>query len=614
MLSLLGAIDNPRRDIELAGAMKSPVFGITLEELILLRRAHEGECLYDSLKSAAKSGDFPRSAAFLDWLERMREEALQIPCDRLIREIYRDTSLIALVSADPECGREGADRLRRFYAFAHAFESRSFRGLHSFVRYLDDVRAGSLTPSVEKPGSDGNCVKILSVHRSKGLEFPVVYFCRTDRSVNLRDQSQPLLIQRELGIAMMLRDESGMAKCDSTVRQALSSRIRENLIEEEIRTLYVALTRPKEELTVTGQIDRDQAKEAIGQGRYLDRYLLSKRPCYLRWILAALGEGSPACELLYVNRPSAAPDSVADRSPLPDAPSADFASADSVSADSVSAEPAPAAPERDEPSPDSPISPDSPADPDGERVDLEALAARLNYVYPHEAEISIPSKAVVSALYPSYLDESEPVETHGRFHARPAFLDPSPAPTGAERGTATHLFMQFCDFESVRRSGVQAELARLTDRGFITRSQAAIVYADRLETFFRSPLFAQMAASPELHREYRFLLSKPAGQFTENPALAAQISDAKMLVQGVIDCFFRLPDGSYKLVDYKTDRIFGKSDPQSAARGLIEEYGDQLRYYREAIEQLGGVRVSRTVIYAFDLGLEIEIPEKGFEN
>ncbi|MGM9681030.1 MAG: helicase-exonuclease AddAB subunit AddA [Eubacteriales bacterium] len=578
MLALLGAIDNPRRDIYLAGAMKCPLFGITLDDLIVLRKKHPGHCLYDSLLASSSDGDFDKGQRFLDWLEENRSFAAANTVDRLIRRIYRTTALPAVVRSSPDGGEEAVDRLRRFYAFAHAFESGNFRGLHRFLKYLSDAENGKKRPSVGKPAGGKPCVKLMSIHKSKGLEFPVVYLCRIQKKINTEDLKKPLLLDRDMGIAFKLRDDSGYSCYDPALRRAVRHRILANQVEEELRILYVALTRAKEELYLTGY-DKDPEKRVkdIRSGGDPDFYRLMKNPCYLDWIFSAIGVKDP--RFVY----------------------------ESVEVDRDSR------PFREEID-DEPLSTET----DGTLLSEEALFSsdelkkRLSYVYPHAAEVLIPSKAVVSELHPAYLDE-ETIQVRHTFHSKPAFLESEREATGAERGTATHLFMQFCDFENVRKYGTAAELARLLSQGFLNKENASLVKLNLLPAFFESDLFAQMTESPELHREFRFLVSGSADRFTENRELAEQIRNASLLVQGVIDCFFLLPDGSYKLVDYKTDRIRNKNRPEQAIADLIAEYGNQLYYYRDAIEALSDKKVSQISIYAFELQKEIPIPLKKSE-
>ncbi|MGM9637219.1 MAG: helicase-exonuclease AddAB subunit AddA [Eubacteriales bacterium] len=583
MLALLGAIDNPRRDVYLAGAMKCPLFGITLDDLIVLRRNHPGQCLYDSLLAANVAHDFAKGERFLDWLEECRSFAVANSVDKLIRMIYRTTALPAVVRSSPDGGEEAVTRLRQFYAFAHSFESGNFRGLHRFMKYLSDAENGKKRPTVEKPASGNSCVRLMSIHKSKGLEFPVVYLCRIQKRVNMEDLKKPLLLDRDMGIAFKLRDDSGYSCYDPVLRQSVRHRMLENLVDEEMRVLYVALTRAKEELYLTGyEKDPDKRVTAIRSVGKLDFYRLMKNACYLDWIFAAIGENDPRFVYESVS---------VDRDSVPVTP--ETAEITDSTEEIGTAEAAVTAEEETGPA----------------LLSSEELSRRIAYVYPHAAEVQIPSKAVVSGLYPAYLDE-ETVEVRHTFHSRPSFLEPNRASTGAERGTATHLFMQFCDFENVRRNGTSAELARLLSLGFLDKESASLVKLDLLPAFFESDLFRQMSESPEIHREFRFLISAPADRFTENRELADHIRDASLLVQGVIDCFFLLPDGSYKLVDYKTDRIRSKSNPDQAIATLISEYGNQLYYYRDAIEALSDKKVSQISIYAFELQKEISIPVK----
>ncbi len=567
MLALLGAIDNPRRDMALAGAMKSPVFGITLDELIGFRSADRNCCLYESLCRAVENGNFEKGRVFLDFLNDCRRFAEGNSTDKLVRYIYRKTALPSIVSGITG-NPDAPARLRTFYDIARTFESGSFRGLHNFMRYIAEIESGEKSLIKTASNRSHDAVRILSIHKSKGLEFPVVFVCRTNGQVNLKDSQGDLLSERDMGFAFSLSTGEGYAKYNPITRRAVAERIIDNTIDEEMRVLYVALTRPREELYVTGSAGspEDFIEKCIEDGENRDFFVWRAQKSYLKWILSTVGNDDSVCDLRtakidddFVNNPKKLG-----------------------------------------------LARQSDDDRKQESTDVEELRRRMEFVYPHRAEAELPSKAAVSALYPSYLDDDSRSEVRYHFDSVPDFLRPDKKPTGAEIGTATHLFMQFCDFDNAERYGAAAELARLLDNGFIDKTSAALVRLDCVERFFGSELFGQMKNAAELHREYRFLIELPASDFTADDEKHKNIGDAGILVQGVIDCFFVLPDGTVKLVDYKTDRVYPKNS-EDAVKKIADEYKNQLSYYAKAIKKLCGRTVSSAVIYAFDIGMEIPV-------
>lgn len=564
--AILGAIDNPRRDFPLAGAMKSPMFGITLDDLIMLRRNDKTGCLYQSLQNAVASGTFEKGKVFLDFLNDCRSYAIDNPTDKIVRYVYEKTALPELVSGK-NGGREAASRLRTFYELARSFEGSSFRGLHNFMRYLDDIESGEKAVVKSSPPAGGSFVHLMSIHKSKGLEFPVVFLCRTNGRVNMTDAQGDILNDKDLGFAPTLKVASKMAKFDPMPKRAVAMKIEDNTIEEELRVLYVALTRPKNELYVTACLPKPEeyVEKCFDDGKYFDFHTLSSQKCYMKWILSAVGKDSEFCDIVIADHSCA----------LLDDQAVEFDIEDSSN---------------------EPIT-----------VDIEAIRKRLKYRYPYSAQSSLPTKASVSKLYPEYLDEDEQREVRYRFDAVPDFLRPDKKPSGSDIGTATHLFMQFCDFEAVTKNGAVAELARLVDRGFIDRSSAELARLDCIETFFASELCRQIRSSSRVYREYRFIVDMPAADFTSDAVLAEKFDGSTVLVQGVIDCFFVMPDGSIKLVDYKTDRLDTSAGIDTAVKVLVDEYKNQLTYYARAIKKLCGKDVGSASIYAFDIGREIPV-------
>ncbi len=585
-IALLGCIDNPRQDVYLAGALMSPIFGFTLNDLLSRFRVREGECLYEILCEQQEDTQF---GAFLQWLENCRAQSCRLSSDEMVQLVYRTTLLPSIAGADVRRGKEAEKNLNRLYELSRSFEQNGFAGLHRFLKFVQDSAESGEAVKSENDGSAG-CVQILTVHQSKGLEFPVCFLAQTGKSVNLTDSKEQILFDKEMGIAVSLRDDSGFAHYNTLLRKTLSRKLTNSALEEEMRVLYVALTRARERLYITAKAkDPDKLlAECERLRRNYSAFAVAQYPDYFHWIMGALDQTDACFALLQPDlikgekRTNGVDDSL-----LKGAIASETAA---ISRQEKQAEKTEAVS----------ISGDLP----------EWLQKRLQFEYPDEKLKGLPAKLTVSALKPDFLDEQEELTNEPpQMVEKPAFLQTASecGPNGAERGTATHVFMQFCDFQFVETNGIDEELCRLTDRGFISSVMAGAVYREALEAFFYSPLYREMQEAALLRREFRFNVHLPAAAFTEKTDYAAVLNETKLLVQGVIDCWFMKKDGSLKLIDYKTDRI-GKTPAQTSAM-LLERYGNQLRYYRMALEELTGRTVSEVAIYSFWQSAAFSYPE-----
>ncbi len=583
-LCILNIIDNPTRDIYLAGALRSPVFGFTLDELVNIRKITKDGSLYDALRLYCKDFDFPKGRTFLDTLSRWQERAEGMPVDKLLWYVYTDTDLLSLVY-DKENSTRRAN-LMLLYEYARKFESSSFRGIYNFIRYINDVlEEKAQLKSAKLEGGDSGAVKLMTMHNSKGLEFPVCFICGAGKKFNDQDLKKNIIIERSLGISLMLGDKTGFARYDTPIRRALIRRLSDSQLEEEMRILYVAMTRARERLYVTGLVkDTEKTLEdAKTDAKWLSRYTVMKNGGFMRWILTALEHHklTHSGEVPYVIETVLPMGAEGE-----EAIEAEVAVPDEVSATD----------------------------------ELRALVGeRFDFKYPHAAASKLPSKLSVSKLVPNLLDEDtaeldEYAEPYDFAAKRPLFLDTEAAvaATGAERGTATHTFMQFCDFSrfagvSDVAKAVEDEAARLVEQRFITKRMASLVNVRQLVRFFEGDTFAKICAAKRVIREHRFNVKLPAAQFTEDAELAAALGDECVLVQGVIDCFWENTDGTVTLIDYKTDYIPSELDFDDAAKLLLERHRLQLLYYKSACERITRKRVSRVAIYSFALGRCVEV-------
>lgn len=634
-LSLLYTIDNPRRDIYLAAALRSPVFGFTMEDMVRLRNECRAPTFFDALRAYCEAHpDFEKGNRFLKTLAAWRRLAEGETVGALLLAVFRDAGLLLL-------GGKGADRhhdnLYRLYQYARSFEASSYHGLYNFISYVNTaIEQGA---EILKPAAEGDedAVRFMTIHGSKGLEFPVCFLCNTDARFSTRDIRTPILYDRTYGPALCLLSREHGATVNNPIRALVASRIREDLAAEQIRLLYVALTRARERLYVLGTTSKlseklsDRAIARFTEFPY-DWNVLSQGSM-LSMLLPILAERSDP--YLETHALPAIPQVGYDLSPLYEGRDGELLSAarsrviaeryaaydgtpDAVLSESEEAFRAAVLSEYEKNASaklpcDGGRENDFAGAPDAAFAEL--IRARLSYVYPAAAECELPEKLSVSRLYPEVLDGSDEEE-----HTAPAVLPPyrpsvplfaggEVQDAGALAGTATHLFMQFCDFERLAAEGAERELARLTADAFLSPEDAARVRLDEITAFIRSPLFARIRAAKRVRRELRFHATLPAAAFTEDDARREALSGKELLVQGVIDCIIENDDGSYVLIDYKTDRLSARelADPALAARKLSDRHALQLSYYAAACEKMYGTPPREVLIYSLPLGDTIAV-------
>lgn len=590
VISLLTVIDNPQKDIPLAAVLRSPLFGFTMDELSQIRRGvSKSRSLYDAVVELSDGEDDTavKCRKFVDKLGQYRHMARALPADRLVRGIYRDTSILSL-AADEAC----RDDLMRLYDYARQFEGGSFHGLYNFIKYVNrSIEQGNNGESAPVEPTE-NAVNILTFHHSKGLEFPVCFVCGCGKYFKFKDAQRDLIFSHQLGLGARIKDPTGLAKLNTPLRHATVLECKQRELEEEMRLLYVAMTRARERLYVTAQFLRglDGRLERARRARqFTADYPILHVNCYMDWILPAISE-TPAEDASYTFQ-------ILYRNALPRPVL--YGKQEAVEEENAADAPDP-------------------------KQLVEELERRFSFVYPYEHLTKLPAKLSVSRLYPGMLDPEEetstapddldtaPAKPLGSMTFTPAFLSAGGGKriTAADRGTATHVFLQFCDFTNCEKIGIDGELDRLVKQGYLPRRMAELVNAEQLTAFFDSDFYATLRSAQSVHREQRFNIMLPAATFSEQPETAALLDGEQLLVQGVIDLFFMDKDGRLVLCDYKTDRLTPSelADPTLAQAKLTERHGTQLSYYAAALYRMCGRRPDRIVIYSLPLGREIDIP------
>ena len=563
-LSLLRVVDNPLREVALTAVMLSPLYGFTPDDLAQLRITYGKRMpLYAAVEQMASNEDVPalasRCGALLSDLRRFRTLAVTLPADRLLETIYRDTGMEEIYAARTG-GRQRVANLRRLDQIARGYEQGEFRGLSSFIRYLDRMEEqGKDLEGGDTLRRDG--VRIMTVHSSKGLEFPVVFAARLSGLRGRDDARQKLRFHAATGIGMKLVDEEIGEKHIPLPYAAVASARRLDDAAEELRVWYVALTRAREKLvlvhTLPAPQDTLQAMAGdlpAGEALLSDTLLRAAAPGDML-LMAALRH--PDFRPLWHGAGHALPCDVAWRVTICTPPSEAETAAATVAAT---------------------------ADP----TLVQELTRRAEYTYPYAALLGVPAKLAASQL------SHEAMSRRHVAVSRPAFLQ-AEGMTAAQKGTATHTFMQFADYAAAARD-VTGEVQRLCGLGFLTPRQAEVLDTERIAAFFGGDLYRRMTAAQQIWREYAFAVTVPAGTLTDLPAAMAEES---VLVQGIADCLFREGD-SIILVDYKTDRV-------KTADELRDRYRSQMAFYKQALESIFGLPVTERLLYSFALGEIVEV-------
>ncbi|MBQ7821192.1 MAG: UvrD-helicase domain-containing protein [Clostridia bacterium] len=587
VMSLLNTIDNPMRDIYLAGVLKSPLFSFTLDELVQIRASKPQGTLYEALIAYTEATGFEKGKFFLARLDYFRTLASGTQVDRLIRKLYSECSLFSLVCVNTTIGtspEEARENLMLLYKYARDFESSSFKGLSSFIKYVDDIIAEKTKlpgASSKAPSSDN--VRIMTMHHSKGLEFPVVFVVGAQKKVNTKDIAEPVLIDRHTGVSIDLPGILPGTRMKTLHKTALESAIKENSFEEEMRVLYVAYTRARERLYVTGQFRKpaDEYTKAAETAENICPHVIMKPHSYMQWTLISLIANdyiSPERCTLTIPESSFECDSEADEKPT-------------VEHDTELA-----------------------------KKMLERIKANLDFKYPHSDSVNIPAKLSVSDLHGDVLDtdrslfpvtEDAKAVLAGINETTPRFISEKDTDiTAADRGTATHEFMQFCDFGSAEANGIEYEIDRMVKMSFITEESAKLIDKKQASDFFVSSLYLEkIKKASSILREHRFNVKLPASLFTRDSHRKAALADESLFVQGIIDCFIENDDGTYTLIDYKTDHIPReyRDNESEFEHVLAKRHYSQLSYYKKALEIITKKKVSEVLIYSFALGRSIDI-------
>ncbi|MCW3489659.1 helicase-exonuclease AddAB subunit AddA [Dethiobacter alkaliphilus] len=595
MLSLLQVVDNPRQDIPLAAVLRSPLVGLTVEELAAVRQAGErNDDFFDAVLAASKQqlpGLSEKLTDFLTTLERWRTLARRETLATFITAVYRESGYSDYVAGLPD-GAQRQANLRALFSRARQFDRFARQGLFRFLSFIEQLRrSGEDLGTARALGEKENVVRIMSIHKSKGLEFPVVILGDLGKTFNFQDQRSEMLVHRRLGLGPLIVEPEKKLRYPSLPYLALKIMGEAETRAEEMRVLYVALTRAREQLIL------------VGSARGLDKHLESWRQ-----LLAHCGEQLPAAELTrartyldWLGRALIRHGDVEGRTETYSWQAGEESrfrltvwDRESLSEIEVQREVEEEYTKRDAILSLQHLTVDT-AD------DLqEEIRTRLAYKYPY-ARLDLPAKLSVSELKRRFSslqeEEGEKKAFTPTSWSRPAFMQQKAGLSPAERGILYHQVLQHLDLSlSLDERGIEDQIHYLQKAGVLTEEATDYLDPGLIAAFFTSEAgrVVQKYRS-EVYREWPFTLSLPAAE------IATGNGDESLIIQGIIDLLVRTPQG-FVVIDYKTDRL-----PAGGLTALAKRYEDQLRYYARAVETILSVPVCGAYLYAFAAGESVRV-------
>lgn len=593
ILSLLQIIDNPLQDIALLTVLKSPIGGFSSQELLDIRSLDKFLSFYKVLQMAAENRDKvgEKAELFLNRLDLWREKALYMQTDELIWFLYSDTGYLNYVGAMPG-GHQRQANLHILYERAKQYEDTSFKGLFNFINFIEKIKTGSGDMGSAKIlGEMDNVVRIMSIHKSKGLEFPVVFISGIGKAFNMQDTRKAMLLHHEMGFGADLVDVEKRTIYATLPKIAIKHKIIMETLSEEMRILYVAMTRAKEKLIISG-FDKDLLKTIEKWQEALDYteeklapHMILKGNKLLNWLGISLIRHKDMGELRISgdNYDGALLD---DNSPWKlykwnkaqllkekqkEVKVSDFREILNT------------------------------IEKDKEKGDFkELIDNRLNWVYPYEEATTMPVKLSVTELKRLKVEhiENSKVLFEPSYTKTPLFMEKEKSISAAQRGSIVHYIMQHLDIGQVGTvDTIKSQVEQMVANDYLTIEQAKIVNYKKILDFFKSHLGQRILNADKVYREIPFNIEISAGEvFDEYKDV-----DEKILLQGVMDCYF-IENDNIILLDYKTDYIDGDEGEIAQKR-----YGIQIDYYSKALELILGKKVSEKYIYFFHTGKGVRV-------
>lgn len=571
LVSILKVLDNAHQDIPLTAALLSPAFGISAAELARVRMADPGRDLYDAICGETDSSAELKRA--VEILRALRALSGELPLYALVEQVLQKTEFDGVCRAMEEPQKRLAN-LQLFVDLAASFCEGGKKSLHQFLNYLAQLREkGGIALSAEQ----SNAVRVMSIHKSKGLEFPIVLLCDLSKRFNLEDLQSQVLLHSELGAGCSVYDRPTHTRFASAAKAAINRRIKADNLSEELRILYVAMTRAKDMLIMTYCSNSLESKL---QGMVLrlspenTHTIAAKAGCLGDWVLQTALLRQEAVDLHAI---CGIPSGV-ERTQIPwqitwqnpgesEAPEKQIVQVNHTDT----------------------------------KPDYTAALRALDFSYPHKQATKLPSKLTATQLKGRMLDAEADDGRAGKQLAvgklrQPSLIRAEKPLTPAQKGTAIHLAMQYLDFgRTDDLEQIKDQLQEMEENRFLTSAQRKAVVPERLLNVFRGPLGALLRSADRVIREFKFSI------LTEADQILPGAGTEPILLQGVTDCFL-IKDSEMTVIDFKTDRI--KPGEEEAA---AHKYQPQLNAYSLALERIYGLPVKRRILYFFATESMIEL-------
>lgn len=601
IMSLLKVIDNPMQDIPLIALLRSPIMSFSAEDLTNIRLIDKDKYFYENIISISNE-EFDcekelveKCNIFLERLNVWRKKSIYTPIDEFIWYLYTDTAYYGYVGAMPNGVLRRAN-LRILFQRAKQYEQTSFKGLFNFINFINKLRKSSGDMGSAKVlGENEDVVRIMSIHKSKGLEFPVVFVCGSGKQFNLMDLNNNILYHEELGFGPELVDLDKRVSYPTLPKEAIKQRIRLETLSEEVRILYVAFTRAKEKLIITGAVNGLEKwitkccnAAALDKDIILPSEVL-KGKSYLDWIGMSIckhRDGESLRELVGANDISIK-DDLSTWSVKTWTKSDLIVDKKNSDVDEINEE-------------------NLLINFDCSSVDKE-IERRLDFRYKFRESTLIKSNFSVSELKKKNFEQIPVIDTEELFkedicNIKPKFLQEERGLTGAEKGTAMHFVMQKVDLSRLNTvEEIKEQLKEFVDMELLSKEEYKVISPYKIKKFFVSKLGERMLRAynrgDRVYRELPFYTEIDVHRI--DPDLPKEVEGDKVRLQGVIDSFFYEED-EVILLDYKTDYV-----EQGNEEELINKYKMQIQYYKEALEKITKTKIKECYLYSFYLEKEI---------
>jgi len=568
LVAILQVLDNPHQDIPLLTALASPVFGYSPDELAAPRTKNRNLDLFDALCSEPE-----RFGSFISVIADLREEMKWLDLQSLLQTVIEKTGIRTVFSAMDD-GVRRERNIMAFSSFVQSFSQNGIKRLSHLLWYISDLNQNGGQIPIPKSASE-NCVSIMSIHSSKGLEFPVVFLCDLSRKFNLTDMQDAVLVDNDLSVGCNRIDHTRFVRYPTLAKKAIVRKKTAETISEELRILYVAMTRAKDRLIMTYYSksllsELDKINSQLTMPLTDDLCASAKSPGH--WILMAALCRTEAGALLnlvggnHVSSVQEHPWKIV------------FSDlADKIGEASV---------QRPQ---------------NNARIEQDHFSdlSLLQYSYPYSDEAQFPAKVTATMLKGRLQDQEAANEAEllftsaGKQLRKPNFLRQQLTP--AEKGTATHLFLQFADYQNCSDAvSIVKERERLVELSFLRREQADAVQLDAVVDFFCSSVGQWLLRQKQIKREFKFSILMNVSAFDP------KISGEETMLQGVVDCFVIEPDG-ITIFDYKTDSITGD------LQAKVSTYLPQVGLYSKALERIFGLPIKKRFLHFFSVGKTVEI-------